>query len=87
MRNIELFGDEEEIFQGNACARILSDDGLSHELLSPLSGRIIQSNRDLLTNIQILEHDPHSQGWLYRIIPSAMEYEVQNLLPYSSERG
>ena len=82
MREIELFKDDDEIFQGNVCARIQSNDGLSHEVLSPLSGRILQSNKELVSNLRILEDDPHCQGWLYRIVPSAMEYEVGNLLPY-----
>lgn len=87
VREIELFRDDDEILQGNVCARILSDDGLSHDVLSPLSGRIIQSNKELLSNIHILESDPYSQGWLYRIIPSATEYEVGNLLPFPSNGG
>lgn len=85
MRELELFQDDDEIFQGNVCARIRSDDGLLHDVLSPLSGRILQSNRELLSNLQTLESDPYCQGWLYRIIPSATEYEVGNLLPYSLE--
>src|SRR3972149_1126686 len=86
LREIELFQDDDEILQGSLCARIQSDDGLSHDVLSPLSGGIIQSNKELRTNLKILEYNPHVQGWLCRIIPPAMKYEVRILLPYSEGR-
>jgi CheY-like chemotaxis protein/glycine cleavage system H lipoate-binding protein len=77
---ISLFKPEDIIIQGNRCAEIVTDNDLTHQLLSPLSGTILDVNRDIIKDKLILEKDPYFKGWLYRIIPSNFESELENLI-------
>ena len=85
-RTIQLFGVDDEIVQGNVCAHIVATDDMTHSILSPFTGRIIEKNLQLHANIQLLEKDPYFEGWIYNIIPSDLDYELKNLTPCSSDR-
>ncbi|MGD9897546.1 MAG: response regulator [Calditrichaceae bacterium] len=84
--HIELLNMDEEIVQGNACAQLVTTDNLVHNILAPMTGRIIEINDHLLKDKQIIEKDPYFKGWFYRIIPSDLEYELKHLTPCSSDR-
>ncbi len=86
IENITLFTREEEIVQGNTCARIESTDQMIHNILSPISGKIINRNKQVINQRRLIEKDPYFKGWLYVVIPSDLEYEFQNLIPCSSDR-
>lgn len=76
----------DEVIQANACLQIKTSDGLMHNVLSPVSGRIVEKNLSLIDKKEILEKDPYFKGWVYRIIPTDYEYESKNLIPCSSDR-
>ena len=82
---IELSQVDEEVVQGNACA-FINDKDKKHPLLSPVSGRIIELNEDIMKNKSLIEKDPYFEGWFYRLIPSDSEYELKNLINCSSDR-
>lgn len=84
--NIELMEIDEEIIQGDSCADLITDDELTHRLLAPVSGRIIEQNQKILDDINLLEKDPYFEGWIYKIIPSNMEYDLKYLVPFASDR-
>lgn len=84
--DIQLMKTDEEIIQGNPCAQISSTDLLTHSVLAPVSGRIIETNQELQKNKTIIEKDPYFEGWLYRIIPNDTKYELQRLISCSSDR-
>lgn len=83
---IELFNPEEEIIQGNVYARIETNDQLIHSILSPITGKIIRQNQSILSDFNLLQKDPYFKGWMYTIIPSDLEYELNHLTPCSSDR-
>ncbi len=83
---IELQKTEDEIIQGTSCGQILTEDNKFHNILSPISGRIIEVNSKIIEDKSIIEKDPYFNGWLYRIIPSDLEYELKHLIPCSSDR-
>ncbi len=62
-------------------------DSLIHTCLAPLGGRIVERNERILVDPSLLEKDPFFEGWLYRIIPSDIEYDMKYLNPCSSDRG
>jgi CheY-like chemotaxis protein/glycine cleavage system H lipoate-binding protein len=80
--HLELLAVNSEIAQGNACAQIRTSDGLSHSVLAPVSGRIIEVNAAATPDV--IEKDPYFSGWLYRCIPSDVDYEMPQLTPFSS---
>ena len=77
---IELFALDDEIVQGSSCAKIKSKDGLVHQMLASVSGRIIERNDLLVADPTIIERDPYFEGWLYRVIPSDIDYEFKHLI-------
>ena len=81
---IEIKESGDGIFQGTSCIRFNSENNLSHDLLSPVSGKIIEVNEQVKENKNIIQKDPYFEGWLYRVIPSDIEYEIKNLTSCSS---
>ncbi|MBD3223360.1 MAG: response regulator [Caldithrix sp.] len=79
--HVHLWDLESDIIQGNTCAHIDSEDEISHNLLAPVTGRIIERNENLIDNIELIEKDPYFEGWLYRVIPSNLDYEYKYLSP------
>jgi FixJ family two-component response regulator/glycine cleavage system H lipoate-binding protein len=86
LTGIELMEREEEIIQGDSCANLVTDDELTHRLLSPASGRIIERNEKIINDINLLEKDPYFEGWIYKVIPSNIEYDLKYLVPFASDR-
>lgn len=85
--NVELMEVDEILIQGNSCAKFETNDSLIHTCLAPLGGRIVERNDRILVDPSLLEKDPFFEGWLYRIIPSDIEYDMKYLNPCSSDRG
>ena len=83
---IELMEIEQEIIQGDSCATLLTEDELTHRLIAPVSGRIIECNSRIIKDINLLEKDPYFEGWIYKVIPSNIEYELKYLVPFASDR-
>lgn len=83
---LEFFAPDDEIVQGVSCVTIKSSNERVHKLLSPVSGRIIEVNQNLKLNTSLIEKDPYFDGWIYRVIPSDIGYEIKNLIPCSSDR-
>jgi len=81
--SIELQGSNSEVVQGTACAQVRTTDGLSHPVLAPVSGRIVETNHAIAMSASSIEKDPYFSGWLYRVIPSDVDYEVPQLTPCS----
>jgi FixJ family two-component response regulator/glycine cleavage system H lipoate-binding protein len=83
--DIEFFEPEDEIAQGISCLTVRSDEKI-HKIHSPVSGRIIEVNQNLKSNFNLFEKDPYFEGWVYRVIPADIGYEINNLVPCSSDR-
>jgi CheY-like chemotaxis protein len=86
IKNIELLDPNEVLLQASPAVKFLTEDGLVHQLYSVISGTIIAKNERLLKEPELLEKDPYFEGWIYRIIPSELEYEMKLLIPCSSDR-
>lgn len=83
---IELLENDNVIVQGSSCLKLETEDGLVHNCLAALGGRIIERNEKLINEPTLLEKDPYFEGWLYKIIPSDVEYEMKYLISCSSDR-
>lgn len=86
LRSLELAEPDEEIFQGSACAKANMDDDWTHLIPAPLSGRIISRNENILQNIDLFKSAPYTDGWLYSIVPSNLEYESDFLFVHEHEK-
>ncbi|MEW6653705.1 MAG: response regulator [Bacteroidota bacterium] len=86
IRQIELMNNGEILTQASACAKFKNYDELSHPLYSVLSGNIIERNEKVIELPELIEKDPYFDGWLYKIIPTELDYETKLLIPCSSDR-
>lgn len=86
INEMEFLDTEDEIAQGISCLTIRSGNDRIHKVLSPISGRIIEINQNLKSNLNLIEKDPYFDGWFYRAIPADLGYEIKNLIPCSSDR-
>ncbi|MFA7227603.1 MAG: response regulator [Melioribacteraceae bacterium] len=86
IRKIELLPINEILTQASSAVKFETEDGLVHQLYSVISGTIIEINERLLNEPELLEKDPYFEGWIYRIIPSELAYEIKLLIPCSSDR-
>lgn len=84
--SITLMENDNEIIQGSSCVQIKSENEIINYVLAPVSGRIIESNDEILNDMSILEKDPYFKGWIYRLIPTDIEYQLKHLTPCSSDR-
>ena len=85
LKEIEFMNIGETIYQGSACLKIINSNDFSHQLLSPISGKIIDMNEKVIVNKILLEKDPYFQGWIYKMIPSNLEYDLNNITPCSTD--
>ncbi|MEW6702440.1 MAG: response regulator [Bacteroidota bacterium] len=87
IRKIELFDINEVLTQAAPSAKFETEDDLTHQLYAVISGIIIAKNNRLLEEPELLEKDPYFDGWIYRLIPTALDYEMKLLIPCSSDRA
>jgi CheY-like chemotaxis protein len=86
VKNVEMYFPNGILIQASPGIKIIAEDGLIHQLFSPLSGTIIDRNENLIVDPTLLEKDPYFEGWIYRIIPTEFDYEMKLLIPCSSDR-
>ncbi|MGD2130780.1 MAG: response regulator [Lysobacterales bacterium] len=74
---LDLGEPGEDLVQGIPCAAAISPDGARHEIMCPLSGKILEVNGAARQTPSLVEKDPYFKGWLYRILPSDPEANLQ----------
>ena len=77
IKAFELSPPGEDLLQGIPCAEATSPDGSKHNIMCPLSGRILEVNAGAQSNPSLVERDPYFRGWLYRILPSNPASDLQ----------
>lgn len=50
------------------------------EIYSPISGKVIDVNPDVLDHPEVVNEDPYENGWLIRLKPNKFESESGSLL-------
>jgi len=86
VKEIRFFSPHQEIVQGTTCAHIASTTGLVHDVLGPISGKILEINVSLQSDLSMVSHDPYGKGWLYRILPADIGYELKQLTESGLEK-
>lgn len=77
---INLVKKREQISQGRGFGIIISEDQLTHTLLAPLTGLIINVNRKIIKEINKMDTGSICKLWLIHIQPSDIDSEVSNLI-------
>jgi YesN/AraC family two-component response regulator len=86
IQEVEFQENDDEIAQGICCASFKCENDRLHKILSPVSGKIVEVNENIKNNPSLIEKDPYFEGWIYRVIPANIEYEIKYLIPCSSDR-
>jgi CheY-like chemotaxis protein/glycine cleavage system H lipoate-binding protein len=73
----ELAEPGEDLVQGTPCAVATSPDGSAHGIMCPMSGKVLEVNEEAQKHASLVEKDPYFKGWLYRILPSDPESNLQ----------
>ncbi len=81
-----LAAEGDELVQGSSCATITAADGLEHGVLGPVTGRVVEVNAAVAESPAGVERDPYFEGWLYRVLPSELQYDLHHLTACSSDR-
>ncbi len=79
--NLKLPALGDLLEQGRMCVVVGAEGGVEHHLNSPLSGRVVELNQQVLTEPGVAASAPEGTGWLLRIVPSSLEKELHNLAP------
>lgn len=79
IRAVALSPPGAELAIGASCAVLASADGIAHRVLCPVSGRVLETHEAARTAPATIEQDPHAAGWLYRVLPSELEYDLRCL--------
>lgn len=86
IHGISLAAVGDEVVQGSSCATITVMDGTEHGVLCPVTGRVVEANEALASAPAVMERDPYFEGWLYRVLPSELQYDLRHLTSCSSDR-
>lgn len=85
IRDIEFMNLDDEVYQGGICLKITDNKEFIHQLLSPISGKILEINNKIVEQNSLLEKDPYFDGWIYRMVPSNLQEELENITSCSSD--
>jgi CheY-like chemotaxis protein/glycine cleavage system H lipoate-binding protein len=77
IREFELAEPGEDLVQGIPCAVATAPDGSRHGVMCPMSGKVLEVNEGARSQPSLVEKDPYFKGWLYRILPSDPESNLQ----------
>jgi glycine cleavage system H protein len=53
-----------------------------YDLISPISGKIEEVNKEVLSHPEMLNEDPYGKAWLLIIKPSDLQTELTNLMDF-----
>ena len=85
VKELTLFDMNHDLVQAAPCVTLTAPDALIHDVLCPLSGKIVTRNEELLSHPELLSQDPYVSGWLYQIVPANLAYELNNLIPCTQD--
>lgn len=80
LASIEFPEKNETRHQGEACIRLKASNNQIHRLWAPVSGRVIQVNKELEADLSRLMHDPYERGWLLLLEPLHYDDDIKNLV-------
>jgi glycine cleavage system H lipoate-binding protein len=61
-------------------------DSKTIDMLSPVKGEIVEINRGVFENPELINQDPYGQGWLMRIRPPTTDANFKNLFTHALAR-
>lgn len=72
--------------QGDPAFAFVSAGGRELAMAMPVDGEVVEVNRRLLSEPDLVERAPYAAGWVLRIRPEQLAVNLQNLMPASTAR-
>jgi len=72
--------------QGDPAFAFVSAGGREIAMAMPVGGEVVEVNRRLLSEPDLVERAPYAAGWVLRIRPDQLAANLQNLMPASAAR-
>lgn len=79
IRDLRLPEPGDLVTQGLAFAEIATADDAIHRVWAPLGGTVLESHSELGHEPELLNRAPYSSGWLVRVLPTALEEQLDAL--------
>jgi len=70
----------DEVVKRNDLLLSIIQNGKKIDLYSPINGRIVYSNNNLLKDSNLINVSPYEDGWVYEISPSDWEKDIKSML-------
>ena len=80
---VELPEMNAEVAQAEALGAVESVKAVS-DMYSPVGGKVVAINEELLDNPDKINTDPYGEGWIAKIKPSNLEGDLANLMDASA---
>ncbi|MCJ7679917.1 MAG: response regulator [Candidatus Aminicenantes bacterium] len=77
---VELPSALTELRQGEVCVSLRDDKGFTHRIWSPVTGSVARINSRVAGEAGLLFDDPYGEGWLFAVIPSSLEEDLEGLV-------
>jgi DNA-binding response OmpR family regulator len=77
--SLDMPKEGETRYQGEACARLTDSQGHVHKVWTPVSGRVIKINQEIVRDHSVLMRDPYGEGWLFVLTTTNLEDDLKNL--------
>jgi len=75
---VDLPFEGDAVTQGETCGKIQSSKWVG-KFVSPISGEIVEVNRELENDCRLINKDPYGNGWIIKVKPSNLDAELKNL--------
>lgn len=82
--SIEGPKENEKRYQGECCLWITDSHDQIHKIWSPVSGKIVAINQEIMKDYSKLFKDPYKEGWVLLIVPFHLEDDLKNLVVIKS---
>lgn len=50
------------------------------EIFAPISGRVVETNKNLVENPEFLNKHPYTDGWIAKVQPTNLNRELESLM-------
>lgn len=77
------FPETDSVYEKKEVFATVEADGAATELYMPVAGKILEINPLLADNLDALNNEPLSDGWLIKIEPLDFQSDIYDLTEYS----
>ncbi len=84
--NCDLPFEGDDVEQGRVCACLTGKDLKIHKVWSPVSGKVVEANRELIRNPSLANEEIKDELWLIRVMPTNLLEDLESLVCEADER-